>query len=173
MMMGFDRNDHGGHFFGWPFGDLWGFGDPRHLWIGSGDTVQAGYQVAVGDRTHPDATATLVNGNVQADVRCFDGSSYTLSIPFPANQSTSIPANKTSFFPIPANQASATASQCSGILEGAYFQALGVNPGPVGNPGGPGFTTTDTNDPLETRFSCSANGQSTGTSAPVTVKFQP
>ncbi|MGH9567041.1 MAG: hypothetical protein ACRD4I_13720, partial [Candidatus Angelobacter sp.] len=58
-MMGFDRNDRGGHFSGWPFGNLWGFGDPRHLWINSGDTVQAGYQVALGGHAHPDATVTL------------------------------------------------------------------------------------------------------------------
>jgi hypothetical protein len=174
VMMGFDRNDSGGHFFGWPFGDLWNLGDPRHLWIGSGDTVQAGYQVAVRGGQHPDATVTLANGNVQADVRCFDGTSYTLSIPFPVNDSNSIPANRNNFFPAPpANQGSATASQCSGVLEGAYFQALGAPSSTVGNPGGPGFTTTDMDDPLETRFSCTANGQSTGESKGLTVKFNP
>jgi hypothetical protein len=173
MMMAFDRNDHDGHFFGWPFGDLWGFGDPRHLWIGSGDTVEAGYQVAVGNSTHPAATVTLANGNVQADVRCFNGSSYTLQIPFPANDSNSIPASATNFFPSPAtNQGSATASTCSGTLEGLYFQALGTPSSVVGNPGGPGFSTTDVNDPIETRFSCSANGESTGESKALTVKFQ-
>jgi hypothetical protein len=174
VMMGFDRNDRDGHFLGWPFGDLWGFGDNRHLWINSGDTVQSAYQVAVRGGAHPDATVTLVNGNVQADVRCFDGTSYTLTIPFPANDATQVPANRNNFFPSPStNQGSATASQCSGVLEGVYFQALGVNPGAVGNPGGPGFTTTDMDNPLETRFSCSANSQSTGFSRPLTVKFQP
>jgi len=172
-VMGLNHSDRDGHFFGWPFGDWWNFGDNRRLWIGSGDTVQGSYQVAIGGHTHPDANVTLVNGNVQADVHCFDGTSYTLTIPFPANQSTAVPANRNNFFPSPANPASATASRCSGVLEGAYFQALGVNPGAVGNPGGPGFTTTDMDDPLETRFSCSANGRSTRSSAPLTVKFQP
>lgn len=174
MMMAFDRNDRGGHFFGWPFGNLWGFGDNHHLWINSGDTVQSGYQVAVGGHAHPAATVTLANGSVQADIHCFNGNSYTLTIPFPAGDSNSIPANALNFFPTPAtNQGSATASQCSGILEGAYFQALGAPSSVVGNAGGPGFTTTDAADPVEMRFQCTANGQSTGQSAPLTVKFTP
>ncbi len=144
-----------------------------HLQIDSGDTVLGGYQLAVRGDAHPAATVSLVSGNVQADVRCFDGSSYTLTILLPTNQSYSIPANEDSFFPDPTTfQGSATASQCSGVLEGAYFTALGISSG-TGNPGGPGFTTTDMADPLETRFQCSANGDRTGRSAPLTVNFQP
>jgi hypothetical protein len=145
----------------------------HHLEIDSGDTVLGGYQVAVRSDTHPAATVTLVNGNLQADIRCFDGSSYTLAIPLPANQSNSIPANEDDFLPDPATfQGSATASQCSGVLEGAYFSALGTTTG-IGNPGGAGFTTTDMVDPLETRFQCGVNDDTTRHSEPLTVKFKP
>ena len=61
------------------------------LRIDSGDNVLAGYQLAIRGDTHPAATVSLVSGNVQADVRCFDGRSYTLAIPFPTNQAYSIP----------------------------------------------------------------------------------
>ena len=143
----------------------------EHLQINSGDTVLGGYQLAVGGHSHPAATVSLVSGNVQADVRCFDGNSYTLTIPFPTNQSYSIPANNNSLFPEPAIfQGSAPATHCNGVLEGVYFTALGISPG-TGNPGGPGFTTTDMADPLETRFECSVNGDTTGHSAPLTVNF--
>src|SRR5581483_837008 len=146
-----------------------------HALINSGDTVLGGYQLAVAGASHPAATVSLVSGNVQADIRCFDGTSYTLTIPFPTNQPTSIPACVTTFFPDPASpQGSATAAHCTGFLEGAYFTGLGINPGPgVGNPGGPGFTTTDTTDPLVTRFNVSANGVTTKPSAPVVINFKP
>jgi hypothetical protein len=144
-----------------------------HLEINSGDTVMGGYQVAIGGDTNPAATVSLVSGNVQADVRCFDGRSYTLTIPFPTNQSFSIPANNDSFFPDPlAFQGSATAKLCDGFLEGAYFTALGISPA-IGQPGGTGFTTTDTADPLETRFACSVNGDTVERKTPLTVNFQP
>jgi hypothetical protein len=143
------------------------------LRINSGDTVLAGYQLAVRADAHPAATVSLVSGNVQADVRCFDGRSYTLTIPFPTNQSYSIPANEALFFPDRTIfQGSAITTQCKGVLEGAYFSALGTSPG-TGNAGGPGFTTTDMADPLETRFRLSVNGDTTGPRAPLTVNFQP
>lgn len=144
-----------------------------HSQINSGDTVLGGYQLAVRAHEHPAATVSLVSGNVQADVRCFDGSSYTLTIPFPTNQSYPIPANVADFSPDPTTfQGSATATQCSGVLEGAYFTALGISSG-IGNPGGPGFATTDTADPLATRFRVSANSDTTRPSAPLTVSFEP
>ena len=144
-----------------------------HVQINSGDAVLAGYQLAIGGSAHPAATVSLVSGNVQADVRCFDGRSYTLTIPLPTNQSYSIPANEESFFPDPTTfQGSATAIQCSGVLAGAYFTALGMSPG-AGNPGGPGFTTTDMADPLDARFRVSANGDTSRARTPLTVNFQP
>ncbi|MBV9490997.1 MAG: hypothetical protein JO069_14945 [Verrucomicrobia bacterium] len=144
-----------------------------HTQINSGDTVLGGYQLAVRGADHPAATVSLVSGNVQADIRCFDGSSYTLTLPLPMNQSYSIPAGESSFFPDPTTfQGSALGTQCSGVLEGAYFTALGISSA-IGNPGGAGFTTTDTADPLMTRFQVSANGVTTRPSTPLVVNFQP
>lgn len=148
--------------------------DP-HLRIDSGDTVQGGYQLAVRGKTHPAATVSLVSGNVQADVRCFDGSSFTLTIPLPTNQAYSIPANTNAFFPDPTTfQGAAAATQCTGpgVIEGAYFTALGISSG-VGNPGGPGFTTTDTTDPLETTFRIGAKGATSRPAAALIVDFDP
>jgi hypothetical protein len=60
-----------------------------------------------------------------------------------------------------------------GVLEQAYFSALGLANG-VGNPPlASGLTTTDTTNPLDVRFSCSAGSLSTGYSAPVNVNPQP
>jgi len=148
--------------------------DP-HLVIDSGDTVSAGYQLAVSGTDHPAATVSLVNGNAQADIRCFDGTSFTLSIPFPMNQTYSIAANANAFIPDPMSfQGAAIATGCPGrgVIEAAYFTGFGISSG-VGNPGGPGFTTTDTMDPLVTRFQISANGRGSGPGAPLTVDFNP
>jgi hypothetical protein len=109
---------------------------------------------------------------VQADVRCFDGSSYTLSIPLPLNQTYSIPADDNTFIPEPTVLQGSAATQCGGVLQGAYFTALGISPG-AGNPGGAGFTTTDMTDPLETRFQVAVNGDRATRSAPLTVDFEP
>ena len=146
---------------------------PDRLEINTGDTVLAGYQLAVRGDGHPAATVSLVSGNVQADIHCLDGRSYTLTIPFPMNQAYSIPASSESLFPEPTTfQGSATATQCHGVLEGAYFTALGVSSG-AGNAGGPGLTTTDRADPLETTFRVSANGDRTRPRTPLIVNFNP
>ena len=58
------------------------------------------------------------------------------------------------------------------MIEGAYFTGLGISSG-VGNPGGPGFTTTDTADPLLMRFQVGANGRRSGPGAPLSVNFNP
>lgn len=154
------------------------FSFPQLLTINSGDTVQAGYQFHI-PGNHPAATASLVNGAITADVRCFDGTSYTLTIPLPASQSYAIPADDRLWVPGQGTwQGSVTAPECGngdsrGILEGAYLSALNVSTG-VGNPPtGTGLTTTDAAAPLVTRFSLSANGKSTRPSAPVAVNFNP
>jgi hypothetical protein len=154
---------------------FWGF--PGLLWIQSGETVNGGYQFSI-PGNHPAASASLVNGTIQADVWCLDGSSYTMTIPLPANQSWSVPAGNSSWIPAWGTyQGSATAPGCSsgaspGILMDAYFSALNTSTG-VGNPPtGTGVTTSDTSDPLRVRFSCSANGVSTRPSPPLTVNFQ-
>jgi hypothetical protein len=130
---------------------------------------------------HPAATVSLGGGNVQTDVSCSDGSSYTLTIPLP-DQSFSIPANDDSWSPSPNQksplvyQGSATAAACSGgVAKSAYFSALGVNNG-VGNPPkAPGFSTTDKADPLDVRFHCSGsnNGAGGSWSPTITINYTP
>ncbi|MDI3254705.1 MAG: hypothetical protein QJR10_07995 [Bacillota bacterium] len=155
---------------------FWRF--PDLLWIQTGNMVNAGFQFSI-PGNHPAATATLVQGNVQADIWCLDGSSYTMTIPLPANQSYSIPAGSPLWVPGRGTfQGSAQASGCStnaspGILVNAYLSALNTNTG-VGNPPtGTGVTSSDLADPLRIRFSCSTEGESTPPSPPLTVNFQP
>jgi hypothetical protein len=148
-----------------------------HLKVDAGQTVQAAYQLMI-PGSHPDATATLVNGDVQADVHCVDGSSYTLTIPLSANQSYSIPANSNAWVSNSGTpQGSAAAATCGAspghaVIQDVYFSSLGVSPGNA-KPGGAGLTTTDTSDPLDVEFSCSVDGGSTGFSSPVNVIPQP
>ena len=145
--------------------------------VSAGNTVQGGYQLAVRG-AHPAATVGVIGANVSTDVRCSDGTSYTLTIPMPANQTYTTPANGQHFVPGPGvYQASATATACSsgdreGIIDGVYFSALGLSTG-IGNPPtGTGFSTTDTTDPLKVTFGCTANGVPSGLATPLTVNFQ-
>ena len=154
--------------------DRFGF---RPLLVGEGNSVQAGYQLAI-PGSHPAATLGVTGAYVETDVKCFDGTSYTLSIPLPEGQTYALPANSRLFVPGPGvYQGSAPAPACRGgasrgVMTGAYFSSLGVANG-VGNPpAGNGFATTDTGDPLEVTFSCKANGVPTGPALPITVNFQ-
>jgi hypothetical protein len=150
----------------------------RPVDINSGDMVLAGYGLYMGG-AHPAATVALAGGNVQTDVSCPDGSSYTLRVPVP-DQSYSISANNNNWLPSPNQnsplvyQGSAKGAVCSGgVAKSAYFSALGVNNG-VGNPPlAPGFSSTDTTDPLNVRFHCtdSNNGSGGSWSPTVTVKY--
>lgn len=143
------------------------------LRINAGDTAQAGYQLQVRGSEHPEATISLVSGSVQADVLCSDGRSYTHTVPFPTGYSYTIPAGDESFVPNRLNfQGSAIVTGCSGVVQGAWYTALGISPG-TGNPGGPGFTTTATENPLVTKFQLSAGGRNVATSAPLEVNFGP
>jgi hypothetical protein len=148
-------------------------GQNPQLRIDSGDTVQGGYQLAVRGSDHPAATVSLVSGSVQADVRCGDGRWYTLTVPFPTGQSYPIAAGDESFVPNRLNfQGSAINTGCNGVLQGAYYTALGISPG-TGNPGGPGFTTTTPEYPLLTKFQLKGGGRTVAASAPLTVNFGP
>jgi hypothetical protein len=147
------------------------------LLVSAGDTVQGSYQLALGGQ-HPAATVGVTGAYVETDVKCFDGTSYTLTIPMPEGQTYAVDANSNRFVPGPTvYQGSATAPACSGgasrgVITGAYFSSLGVANG-VGNPpAGNGFKTTDSADPLEVTFKCSANGVPSGLAAPLTVNFQ-
>jgi hypothetical protein len=156
----------------------------RSIDINVGDTVKAGYDLYMGN-AHPAATVSLAGGNVQTDISCSDGSSYTLTVPLP-DQSYSIAAGDNSWYPSP-NQKSASTYQgsvantstaaCSGgASKTTYFSALGKQATPgAGNPAGPGFPSTDTTDPLNVRFHCDAgnNGAGGSWSPTTTIKYQP
>ncbi|HEX3470506.1 MAG TPA: hypothetical protein VHT28_04925 [Silvibacterium sp.] len=157
------------------------------LEVNSGDTVEGGYELTLGGK-HPAATVSLVSGaNITTDISCRDGSSYTLTIPLPV-QSYSFAAGDNSWYPTHdplsplVNQGSATAVPPSGspaCIGGrtthAYFSATGLSENGDGNPGGPGFLTTDITDPLSLRFHCSdsTNGAGGHWSPAVTIDWAP
>ncbi len=155
------------------------------LGVNSGDTVAGGYELTLGGN-HPAATVSLVSGaNITTDISCRDGSSYTLTIPLPA-QSYSIAAGDNSPQPSPnpssslVFQGSATATPpagacVAGIATNAYFTATGLSENGDGNPGGPGFLTTDVTDPLSTRFHILDNKSGLGSfyGPPITINFNP
>jgi hypothetical protein len=152
----------------------------RPIRINAGDTVMAGYTLSMPDG-HPTAEVTLAGGNVQADVTCPDGSSYTLTIPLP-NQTYSIPADDDSWFPSPNQksplvyQGSTTASSvCSGgVARIFYLSALGVSAGTGNPPAAPGFSTTETAYPLNVRFHFTGGNGAGGSWSPtVTVNYNP
>jgi hypothetical protein len=163
---------------------FWGF--PGVPWINTGDTVEAGYDLTLGGN-HAAETVSLVNGTITADIACQGGSSYTLTIPIPA-QSYSIAAGDDSpqptgnpFSPL-VFQGSTTAtppagvSQCAGgVATHAYFSANGLSEDGDGNPGGPGLLTTDVTDPLRVRFHVfdTSDNQSTSYSSPLFVNWNP
>jgi hypothetical protein len=154
--------------------------------VNSGDTVAAGYDLTLGGN-HPAATVSTVSGaNINADIVCLGGTSYTVTIPLPA-QSYSIAAGDNSpqptgnpFSPL-VFQGSTTATPPAGAscvggrVTHAFFSATGVSVGGIGNPGGPGILTSDVTDPLDLRFHLldSSNGQGTFYSFPLTVDFDP
>jgi (4-O-methyl)-D-glucuronate---lignin esterase len=149
----------------------------RPLLVSEGNPVQGSYQLAVGGQ-HPAATVGVTGAYVETDVKCFDGTSYTLSIPMPEGQTYTIPTDSRLFVPGPTvYQGSATAPACAGgashgVIADAYFSSLGVANG-IGNPpAANGFTTTDTADPLEVTFSCRANGVPSVFAPPITINFQ-
>jgi len=136
-------------------------------------TVQAGYALLLGGN-HPDATLTVANANIQTDISCPDGSSYTLAVPLTKSQSYAVPAKgglSSLFDDLPAlshnwvpspqqnsplvYQGSAPATGCSGgLARKAYFAAFGIQDGSSGDPAGPGIISTDKDDPLNIRFHC-------------------
>jgi hypothetical protein len=163
------------------------FGFPGSTWINSGDTVEGGYELMQGGKD-PASTVSLVSGaKITADIVCQGGNSYTLTNPLPT-QNYSVPAGDKSW--LPSNdpfsplvyQGSTTATPPNGVSEctvgratHAYFSAMGLSEGGDGNPGGPGFLTTDVTDPLNLRFHVLDNNSSQGTgySPAVTINLAP
>ncbi|MGH9353108.1 MAG: hypothetical protein ACRD2G_13275, partial [Terriglobia bacterium] len=160
----------------------------NNLQVESGNTLQAGYSLALGNE-HPAATVSFQEGNVETDIVCQGGNSYTFTVPLKSSQSYSIPAGKNNWLPTPnpqsplAFQGSATvtppagASECvAGRATDAYFSAFGIQDGYAGDAAGPGILSTDHTDPLSVRFHSANSTTGAGGahwSAPVTVKFSP
>jgi len=160
----------------------------RPLEVNTGDTVEGGYELALGGGSHPAATISTVSGaKISADIFCQGGNSYTLDISLPA-QSYSITAGDNSWQPAvtpgsplvyqgsTTNTLPAAIPECvHGVVGAAYFSATGVSEGGDGNPGGPGLLTTDVTDPTALRFNVfdQTSGKGTFFSWPLWVDWNP
>ena len=162
-------------------------GFPGSVPINTGDTVEGGYELTLGGN-HPAATVSLVSGaNITADISCRGDSSYTLTIPLPSQSysilggiNSSVPSNNPSSPLVYQGSTTATpptgSSECvAGHTTHAYFSATGVSENGIGNPGGPGFLTTDITDPLNLNFHLLDNNSHHGTdySPPLTINWNP
>ncbi|MGH9607008.1 MAG: hypothetical protein ACRD3N_15075 [Terracidiphilus sp.] len=138
------------------FAQDWNSGGTTDLWsnnpitISTGDTVEAGYAIRMSAAGHPAATVKLPNSNIQTDVTCSDGSSYTLYIPlnpttgleatsstYGVGQTYTIAAGNTSWHPSSSPTNSAT-YQGSVTVQAQVLANIGttVNPGCAdGSPG--------------------------------------
>src|SRR5215469_3131381 len=160
--------------------DLW---DQNKLTLNTGDTVSAGYAITMPGR-HAAATVTLPDANIQMDVSCPDGSSYTFAIQL-TKETYSIPADNNDWFPSAVQnsplvyQGSATNPGCSnggqGTANKAYFTAVGLQDGSAGDGAGPGLITTDTTDRTNVRFHATDTNNGTGGhwSETITVNLDP
>jgi hypothetical protein len=170
------------------YANFWNFFDfDDRPWIQTGDTVEGGYELTLGGN-HPAAKVSLVSGaKITADIACPGDISYTLNIPLPA-QSYSLTAGDNSWQPssdpnsplvyqgsTPATPPSGVSACVGGHAIHTYFSATGLSEGGDGNPGGPGFLTSDVTDPLNLRFHVldSSNGQKAAYDSTITVKFNP
>ena len=170
------------------YASFWNFFDfDDRPWIQTGDTVKGGYELTLGGN-HPAAKVSLVSGaKITADIACPGDISYTLNIPLPA-QSYSIAAGDNSWQPSsdpnsplvyqgsnPATPPSGAAACVGGHAVHTYFSTTGLSEGGDGNPGGPGFLTSDVTDPLNLRFHVldSSNGQKAAYDSSITVNFNP
>jgi len=127
------------------FPNSWNSGGTVNLWfnnpitINSGDTVQAGYAIQMPTTGHSAATVKLPNANIQTDVTCGDGSSYTLYIPlnpttgleatsstYGVGQTYTIPAGNTSWYPSP-DPTNATTFEGSVTVTNVVLSNLGAN----------------------------------------------
>jgi len=151
--------------------------------LNAGDTVVAGFAISM-PTAHPEATVQVPNARIEVDINCTDGSSYTLSIPLPA-QTFSIPADYNNWLPSGDKksplvyQGSATNPGCRNGVEGkssqSFFTAVGLQDGFAGDGAGPGFITTDTVNPTDVRFIVANSSDRSGGqwSEKTTVNLEP
>ena len=106
--------------------------------------------------SHPKSTVSLVSGGkITADIACPGDISYTLNLPLPA-QSYTIAAGDNTWQPssdpnsplvyqgsTPATPPAGAAECVGGRAIHTYFSATGLSVGGDGNPGGPGFLSSD------------------------------
>lgn len=67
-------------------------GSTNNVTVNPGDTIEAGFEVALGNNPHPADTVSVSNAVIRVSVNCPDGSSQTLNVNIPS-QSVSVPAN--------------------------------------------------------------------------------
>lgn len=161
------------------------FTDTQVRRISTGDPIAAGFAISM-PTDHPEATIQVPNSKVEIDITCGDNTSYTLSVPIPA-QTFTIPANNKGWFPSAVQkdpvvyQGSVTNPGCKnpemkGAATRAYFTAVGLQDGYAGDGAGPGFISTDTEHPIQVRFHIAnfGGGGSGGEWSPaVTVNLEP
>lgn len=129
--------------------------------INAGDQIEGGYALSMPGPHHA-TTVTVANANIQTDVLCPDGSSYTLTIPLPVDQNYSFasgsgsPSDVNSTANRTVYQGSTTNPGCDGGGSGtaidSYLTVVGVQDGFAGDGAGPGLITTDTTDPLDLTY---------------------
>jgi len=140
--------------------------------INTGDTVTGSYTLTMPGQ-HAAATVTVANANIQTDVLCRDGSSYTLNIPLQVNQTFSFATNQPGQV---VSQGSTTNPGCSsgpGLTRGSYLTVVGVQDGFAGDGAGPGFIMSDIQDPLDVTFHIDSAGRGDQGHPGVTVNPYP
>lgn len=73
-------------------------GSTSKLTVNPGDTIEAGYEVAIAKTTHPAETVSVTSAVVRVSVSCPDGSSETININLPS-QPVSMPADSINWSP--------------------------------------------------------------------------
>jgi hypothetical protein len=103
-------------------------GPTGNLTVSPGDTIEAGYEVAIGQSFHPEDTVSMTNAVVRVSVNCPDGSSQTITINL-GPQPVTVTADANAWFPSDTTfqgQTIVPSTQCGGkqgTTKGATFMA--------------------------------------------------
>jgi hypothetical protein len=103
-------------------------GSTSKITVNPGDTIEAGYEVAIAKAPHPADTVSVTNAVVRVSVNCPNGSSQTLNINL-ASQSVLVPADSNDWSPggsVYQGRARAPSNLCGGqqgSTNGATFMA--------------------------------------------------